>query len=73
MVTSMLRQATSKSFDDDGYGRRSYRLSTDPKYVPSIDVPELRKRLADLKATSQTLDVRIQARNWQIEVEDPFA
>ena len=52
-VTSMLRQATAKSYGSC-YGR-----SADVKYVPAIDVAELRKQLGDIKATAQTLDVRI--------------
>ena len=70
-LTSMLRHATSKSFGEDGYGR--YGSAPKPKYVPAVDVPELRRRLADVKALAQQLDVRIQARNWEVDVVDPFA
>ena len=53
MLTSMLKEATSKSFG-------TYNTRKEVKYVAALDLSELRKRLTEAKARAQSLDVRIQ-------------
>ena len=51
--------------------RQVYQGGEYSKAVPAVDLPELRKKLKDIKSRCQTMDIKLQARNWEIEVRDP--
>ena len=58
----MLKAATANSIYTGG----EYR-----KCTPALSVPDLRSKLKDIKARSQAMDLKLQARNWEIEVREP--
>ena len=62
VVTGMLKAATANSIYTGG----EYQ-----KCVPGLSVPDLRSKVKDIKSRSQTLDLKLQARNWEIDVKDP--
>ena len=68
-----LRRSTLEALANSAVPTQNRFTRTELKYVPTVDVAELRREIDRLSKTYRELDAAMQAVNWTVEVESALS
>ena len=68
-----LRRSTLEALANSAVPIQNRFTRTELKYVPTVDVAELRREIDRLSKTYRELDAAMQAVNWTVEVESALS